>query len=315
MVQKTNEYENRIISMIDNIVLFLSGDRGINILNHLLQEGRNVTTVVVPEESVFWKISEKYSKQYLIRSTQINCNNIVHLLKSLNPDVFIVAGFPTIFKQAILNIPKFGVLNLHGGPLPKYRGGSPLNWQIINGEKQIGISIIAMNEGIDTGDILAQDFFDLELTDDIHTVHQKANSRFIKLVSDTLVRLEHNQINRKKQNEDEAQYWIQRTEQDGMINWNEMTARQVINLIRALKTPYPSAFTYNKQKIFLYDAALPSKIIKGKPGKVVFLQNSGPYIICKDRAIFILSSSEKLKNGIYLTSQFLENKIYETVPI
>lgn len=296
--------------IIDKIILFLNGDRGIFILNHLLQEGRNIVAIVAPEDSFFWKIANQYCKQQLIRSAKVNDDKTVRLLRSLNPDMFIVAGFPTIFKKMLLTIPKFGTLNLHGGPVPQYRGGSPLNWQIINGEKKIGVSIILMDNGIDTGDILAQGFFDLALTDDINTVHQKANKCFVKLVSEVIKRFEKNEIFPQKQNEHAAQYWVQRSPQDGFIQWSVMTAQQVVNLIRALKPPYPSAFTYlDSQKIFLYDAVVPGKTIKGVPGKVIYLQKIGPYVICCDKAVLILGSSSGMKNGIHLTST--QSKILE----
>ena len=286
---------------INNIVIFLNGERGIEILQNLLQENRNIVAIVAPEKSCFWEGKKDYFNQILIKATQINHPTIIEKLTVLNPDIFIVAGFPTIFKRPILDIPRLGVLNLHGGPLPKYRGGSPLNWQIINGEKQIGISVIAMNEGIDTGDILDQAFFELKEIDDINTVHQKANSHFITLVSNVFSKFENNQLCPQKQNEQEAQYWTQRCEQDSFIDWNIMTAQQVINMVRALKTPYPNAFTYlNNQKIFIHDAVPPPQIIKGRPAKVIYLRGVGPYIICKDKAILIKKCSAILKNGVQL---------------
>ncbi|HLB43390.1 MAG TPA: methionyl-tRNA formyltransferase [Gammaproteobacteria bacterium] len=287
--------------MIDSIVLFLNGQRGVVVLDYLLQEGRNVVAIVAPEKSVFWEIAEKYNKKYLIKETQINNSEFVKKLTLLNPDIFIVSGFQIIFKQPILSIPRLGVINLHGGYLPKYRGGSPLNWQIINDENKIGVSIIFMDKGIDTGDILAEEYFDLTDQDDIHSVHHKANIAFVRLVSQVLVKFENNKLNLKKQNQLEAQYWIQRSEQDSFIDWNEVSARQAFNLIRALKLPYPPVFTYiNNRKVFLYEAVVPTEIIKGRPGRVVYLQGKGPYIICKDHAILITKSSEELISGMYL---------------
>jgi len=287
--------------MSNNIVIFLNGQRGVVILESLLQAGRSIVAVVAPEESCFWEISIKYADQNLIKTTQVNHPDIIQRLSDLTPDVFIVAGFPMIFKKPLLSVPKRGVFNLHGGPLPKYRGGSPLNWQIINGETEIGVSVISMDAGIDTGDILAQDFFELTVFDDIHTVHQKANTCFSKLILDVLTKMDNNQLESKKQNAYEAQYWLQRSSKEGRIDWKNMTAKQVVNLIRALKPPYPSAFTFtDAQKIFLYEAIVPDKIIKGTPGRVAYLQTLGPYIVCKDHAILVTQSSGKLKNGALL---------------
>lgn len=107
-------------------------------------------------------------------------------------DVFVVAGFPHIFNQETLNLPKFGSINLHAGPLPKYRGGSPLNWQIINNEKKIGISIIKLNKKIDGGKILIKKYFDLGKNQNILNAHKKVNILFKKNIFDSI----HNLLNK-----------------------------------------------------------------------------------------------------------------------
>ena len=106
-----------------------------------------------------------------------------------NPLVFIIAGFPHILKQSIIDIPKFGCINLHAGPLPKYRGGSPLNWQIIKNEKKLGISIIKLNVKIDDGKILIKKFFLLKKNENILNAHKKANILFNKYIFESLYKL------------------------------------------------------------------------------------------------------------------------------
>ena len=108
--------------------------------------------------------------------------SLVKKIKNKNYDLLVSAGFPLIFNEELINSSKFGTINLHAGKLPNYRGGSPLNWQIINGEKKIGISIVKMCKELDAGDIYSSKIFRLTKKDNIKTVHNKANLFFSKLL-------------------------------------------------------------------------------------------------------------------------------------
>ena len=131
---------------ISNIVVFLNGVRGTSVLTSFLSRGNKVAAVVAPEKSIFWQGDhQKFAHLNLLKEKDVNNTEFIKSLIALQSDLFLVAGFPTIFKEPILDVPKYGVINLHAGPLPKYKGGSPLNWQIINDEKEIGISIIKMD--------------------------------------------------------------------------------------------------------------------------------------------------------------------------
>ena len=139
----------------------------------------------------------------------------------MKPDLFIVAGFPLIFPKVLLKATKFGAINLHSGPLPEYRGGSPLNWQIINNEKKIGITAIRMNHKIDQGDILIKKNFILRKNMYIKDVHKVANQYFIgmfpKVINDLI-----NNKKLKKQNKKKSKYFSQRKPENGLINWKKM---------------------------------------------------------------------------------------------
>lgn len=284
---------------IKNIVIFLNGNRGVAVLDYLLTQNLKISAVITSEASEFSHMSHKYKDLNVVVKSNVNDSESIEKLRSYESDVFIVAGFSSILKKELLKVPKLGVINLHGGPLPKYRGGSPLNWQIINDEKTIGVSLIFMNEGLDTGDVIAEGSFELEESDDIFSVHQKANKLFVELISKSFKEIEDSVLTVRTQFEGAAQYWVQRTPEESLIKWWELTARQVFNKIRALKPPYPSAFTfYNGTKVFLYDSLVPKTIVRGTPGRVVHIQGTGPYVICKDRAIIINDASIKLSGGI-----------------
>jgi len=194
-------------------------------------------------------------------------------------------------------LPKYGTINLHGGALPKYRGGSPLNWQIINNEKNIGISSIKVDGGIDTGPIILQKKFKLKFTDDISDVHNKANHYFPFLAKKSIYKL----VNNKKltiQNKSKKNYFKQRSIKDGKIIWNKMTNLQIFNLVRAVTNPYPGAFCYNnKEKIIIYKCkAINTKLQHIKPGRVIY-KNKHPEIRCKKGSVRVIKSSKKLLNN------------------
>jgi len=230
-------------------------------------------------------------------------------LKNYDPDLFIIAGYSTILKQIVFDIPLIGTINLHAGRLPEYRGGSPLNWQLIEGETEAGISVIIMDEGIDTGCVIADDNFPVNENDTIADLHQKANELFPSLVMKAISILEVHDTNYSIQDESKAQYWHQRNDADGELDFEGLTVLEVSRMIRALTKPYPGAWAkYEGKVVRLFSAEIPKFLIKGVPGRICYLQGQGPYVICKDSAILVNKYeieneiSEKLRHGKRFTS-------------
>ena len=124
----------------------------------------------------------------------VNDNKIFLLIKKLKIDLNIVAGFPYILNKKLICSAKYKSINLHAGPIPSYRGGSPLNWQIINGEDKIYLSIIKMTEKIDKGKLLAEGKFKLKNFDTITSVKKKADNLFCKLIDDAIKNIINNKI-------------------------------------------------------------------------------------------------------------------------
>ena len=139
------------------ISLFFNNYRGVKILNYLLKKKLNINRIFLTKKLLNKKIINE------IKKTKITFN-LINNLKSkridkhlkYKTDLSIICGFPHIFNKKLINLCSYGMLNCHAGKLPQYRGGSPLNWQMINGEKYIGISVIKINKGIDTGDIVGE---------------------------------------------------------------------------------------------------------------------------------------------------------------
>lgn len=226
-------------------------------------------------------------------SNNVNSKKFLIKIKRLKPEVHIVAGYSQIFKTKLLKVPRLGTINLHGGRLPFYRGGSPLNWQIINGEKRIGISAVLMNEGIDSGRILASADFPRLENYTIASVHEKANQLFPRILVKAIrmVLLKGQQAGRPQASAS-ATYWHQRRDEDGEIEFKRMTSQEVIRKVRALTHPYPGAWALlNGKKVRIYEAKMPLLSHRGTPGRAFCTKNGQIMVCCRDFAVCL----EKIK--------------------
>jgi len=179
-------------------------NRGLVCLKALLKEGENICGVVIPDRKV--KLSYESLKQFAIKRkisifhpSKINAPIFVQKIKKMVPDLIIMAGYNQILKKEIIRIPKKGVINLHGGKLPQYRGSSTLNWMIINGETKGGVAIILIDAGIDTGDIIAKESFEIRPNDTIKEVIYKTDKIFPRLLIKVIRQIKNGTVKRKPQ--------------------------------------------------------------------------------------------------------------------
>jgi len=274
---------------MNHVIVFFNGVRGISVIETIHKSKHEIIAVVTPSNTSD-EISKtvKNLKVSHLCFEKINTEESIAQLKKFDPELFIVAGYSTILKQKVLDIPQLGTINLHAGRLPEYRGGSPLNWQLINGEEKAGISVIFMDEGIDTGCVLAEEEFPIGQNDTISDLHQKANELFPNLVLKALNKLEVNDTSYSVQDERKAQYWHQRNDADGRLDFESMTMLEVDRMIRALTIPYPGAWaTFENKVVRFYSAEMPAIKIKGVPGRICYLQGQGPFVVCKDGAVLV----------------------------
>jgi methionyl-tRNA formyltransferase len=141
--------------------------------------------------------------------------------------------------------------------------------------------------------------------DTIADLHQRANGLFPQLVTEVLAKLEAGTLVEHPQDPARARYWHQRSADDGCIEWATMTARQVHDLVRGVTRPYPGAFSYaDGQRVSVWRTAVPDMDLRGVPGRVCWIQKSGPYVVCADRAVLLLDyeveGSGRLRTGTRL---------------
>ena len=223
-------------------------------------------------------------------------------LVSENPDLIVLANYPKILAKEEYASVKYGAICCHGGRLPQYRGSSVLNWQIINNELQGGVSIIQIDEGIDTGDILGTGVFPIKIDDTIKEVRKKAEQCFQELLPRVVMQIQNGTLKKIKQHDIPVQpcYFHHRRSEDSQIKWDKMTALQVHNLIRASEHPYQAYCrcddidNFKEGLIFIRKSKLLEDNFYGISGRVVRNINDGSVVICGDRGLWI---DVKLKVG------------------
>ncbi|MEP0847961.1 MAG: methionyl-tRNA formyltransferase [Phycisphaerae bacterium] len=204
------------------------------------------------------------------------------------PDVMVLAGYGRILKPATLALARLLTINLHAGRLPQYRGSSPMNWALINGDDSFALSIIRVDAGIDTGDILAERSFPVGPDDTIVDLHRVAQREFPSMLLDVLAQVEAGSLAPRKQDEAFARYYPLRFPDDGLVLWDVLTARQVHDRVRALRPPYPGAFTYSAdRRVTLISSAMCETRVYGEPGRVYRVGPQGALVCAADRCLWI----------------------------
>jgi methionyl-tRNA formyltransferase len=276
-------------------ILFLGNkNRGVVSLDALIERGDNIVGAVTPPESEVenWYPSlYQHANEYDIptyRPQNINDPDVVDQLTTLEPELIVMAGYSQILDESVLNIPEIGVINLHGGKLPEYRGASTLNWMIIEGEREGGIAVLLAEEEIDMGAILVQEQFSIELDDTIIDVIEKTDNLFPRMLVEAIDTIESGNLEVTSQSREEGAYYHSRRPRDGEIDWERQTARKVYNLTRALDGPYPGAFTkFEGKKLVIEKSSLLDQEVRGVPGRVCLRRPEGVVVIAKDRGLLV----------------------------
>lgn len=247
--------------------------------------GRNMALMKTPvKEYAESKKLTVYQSEKIKKDTEL-----IAKLKSLKPDVIVVVAFGQILSQEILDIPKYGAINVHGSLLPKYRGAAPIQWSIINGDSVTGITTMYMDAGMDTGDMIQKLEVKIEDDDTYGTLYEKMKVAGGKLIVETLEKVADGLITRTKQ-PDEFTMAPMIEKNMGNIDWNK-SSEEIRNLIRGFN-PMPGAYTnINNEKMKIWKAEK-SYIQKNEdilPGVVVEANNKdGLHIATADGILNII---------------------------
>jgi UDP-4-amino-4-deoxy-L-arabinose formyltransferase/UDP-glucuronic acid dehydrogenase (UDP-4-keto-hexauronic acid decarboxylating) len=290
-------------------VVLAYGNIGCVGLKALLKHGFEIVAVFThqdsPQETIWFdSVAELASEHRIPVFAPMDINHPLWLekIKEWNPDILFSFYYRNLIQRQILDIPKAGCLNLHGSLLPKYRGRAPINWVLVNGEKETGVTLHYMTPRPDDGDIVAQEKIGVSDDDTALTLHRKVAQATEKLLDEVLPHIQNGTAPRSPQDHGKATYFGIRQPADGAIDWSE-TAREVRNLIRAVTKPFPGAFSFiGERKCFFWEAQeisletgkyLPGTVISAKPLTIATGQNA------------IVVSYGQAEGSIYMTGEQL----------
>jgi methionyl-tRNA formyltransferase len=169
----------------------------------------------------------------VLQFEKIRAQEGIDAIKAICPDIIVTAAYGQIVPKAILDIPRFGCINVHASLLPKYRGAAPIQWAIINGEEQTGVTIMYMDPGLDTGDIISSSSVPIGKEESGGELYERLSTLGADLLVDTLEKIENGTAGRKKQVDAESSYYPPLSKELGKIDWQKPAA-EIHNLIRAL---------------------------------------------------------------------------------
>ena len=253
---------------------------------------RNDTT-----DQTLKNFSERYGIDYLY-PVKINTPEFIETAKSYNCDLFVSMSFNQIFRQAIINVPPKGVINCHAGKLPFYRGRNILNWALINDEKEFGITVHYVDEGIDTGDIIKQQIYPISETDDYNSLLEVAFIECSEILYKSIKEIQAGTSQRIVQStiHPVGFYCGRRGIGDENINWNQ-SSRRLYNFIRSICKPGPMATTFlNGHEVKINR----SRIVEHAPeyigtvGQLLAKTKDGFYVKTADSFIEILEIESEI---------------------
>lgn len=305
-----------------NIVFFGTPEFAIPSLEKLIEEGFKVVGIVTQPDrakgrnlklsSSPVKVLAEKNNIIIIQPENINDIKFIKELKSLKPDIFVIIAYGKILPKEIIYLPTFDSVNIHASLLPKYRGASPIQSVILNGEKETGVTIMKMDENMDTGPILSQEKIQISPSVEFNKLHDKLADLGAELLNKTLISYFAHDLKLIKQNDKGASYTKIIKKEDGYINWHD-SAVQLERKIRAFN-PWPGTFTHlNNKKLKIIEVNKTDKKNTFAPG-TMFFDNGEIYIACQDKCLLIkklqFESGKELKNDQFIAGhKNLDNEI------
>ncbi len=259
-------------------ILFMgTPDFSVDCLAMLLEEGHEVAMVVTQPDKPRGrgqKLQPPPVKEFALehhipvqQPTTLKNEAFLETLKEVHPDLIVVVAYGKLLPPYLIHYPKYGCINVHASLLPKLRGAAPIQWSIINGETETGITTMLMDEGLDTGDMLLKFPIPIEASDTYGTLHDKLKPLGACALKHTLEKLQRGELTPEKQEDSLSDYAPMISKQDGKIDWS-MDYKTLYNRIRGL-TPFPSAYSSLHGKMVKISSVTLGEEADELPGKVL----------------------------------------------
>ena len=284
-------------------IVFAYHDIGCVGLKALVEAGYDVQAVFThtdsPDENNFFASVARTGAELnlpVYAPEDVNHPLWVNRIRDLQPDVIFSFYYRNMLSEEILSLAPKGGFNLHGSMLPRYRGRAPVNWALVNGETETGVTLHKMVKRPDAGDIVGQQAVSIDPNDTALTLHGKVREAAHSLLQKYLPLLKQGAVTLTPQDESQASYFGRRTAADGEIHWHK-SATEINNLIRAVTEPYPGAFTYlGQRKMTIWRASVLDQQHDKQPGTVL---SADPLVIaCGQGALEIVAGQNE--SGLYV---------------
>lgn len=299
------------------IVFMGTPDFSVGALDALVEAGHEIIAVVTQPDKPkgrsgqmqFPPVKECALRHGLtvLQPVKIKTPEWVDKLRELKADVFVVAAFGQILSKEILDMPKYGCVNIHASLLPKYRGAAPINWAIINGEKETGVTIMQMNEGVDTGDMLSHVVVPIAPKETAESLFDKLAKAGAELIVETLPKLEAGEIIPVPQDESQSSHVKMMNKSLGKIDWNQ-DAVVIERLVRGLNS-WPSAYTYYQGKgVKLWNCEVVEAAVRAVPGTIIAVAKDSFDVATGNGALRVLELQLEGKKRMDTKSFLLGNQ-------
>ncbi|GFO61632.1 methionyl-tRNA formyltransferase [Geomonas silvestris] len=243
----------------------------------------------------------------VLQPVKVRHPEAIEEIRALKPDLIVVVAFGQILPKALLDIPGKGCINVHASLLPRYRGAAPLNWCIINGETESGVTTMLMDVGLDTGDMLLKAVTPIDPDEDTSSLHDCLSVLGAELLAQTIDLAAKDMLEPEKQDDALTCYAPMMKKEDGLIDWTREAAA-IKNQVRGM-TPWPGAFSYLDDKL-LKVYRVQSAQGAGRPGEVLAASRDGIEVACGTGSIVIyelqLEGKKRLPAAEFLAGCKLE---------
>ena len=274
------------------IVFMGTPDFAVETLNEIVNAGHDVALVVTQPDKPkgrgnkmqFPPVKERALELGLSveQPVKVKDDEFIKKLEEMKPDAIVVVAFGQILPERILNLPKYGCFNVHASLLPHLRGAAPIQWSVIDGEKESGVTIMFMEKGLDTGDMIAKTIVPLEEKETGGSLHDKLMIAGAKLLVETLPKIEQGDIVREKQDDSQSTYAKMLDKKLGKLDFTAQTAEEMERLIRGLN-PWPSAYiSLDGKTLKIWAADVIKEELPGEVGTIVKVVKDGFYIKTKE---------------------------------
>ena len=279
-----------------NFAVAGSLDQFVALINDLVAHEKRPSLLILPSEKDVQALRRALAPLGIEMWVPDDIHQEVERLRALRLDLLVCSGFPQILKTPILELPRLGCVNLHTSRLPDYRGRHPVNWALILGEREIGITLHFMNERIDDGDIILQDTVPVGRDDDINDVQRRLIPIGCRMVNAGLDQIAAGTVYRRHQLRQLSRYLPKRRPDDGRVNF-EQSGREINRLVNALVDPLPNAFAIDgDERVHLKRAHLGHEV-----GEVLAETRDGRYVIAVQDGVILVSTDRRLSVGSILT--------------